>query len=405
MQRFYLRTGKFGKKYFILMFFVQSCYAVGYQENNHHPVFSELCRTLDNAHIEPNTKLEPIFKGIDAQTSSEDFHSVMAQLLPAGVNGSAFASARFMHTQPLDRIMGRLEAFRLGVNTFRAKTGYAAGDMLEDMGSYGPMLLGNVMRQADRDGILGFTATTGGFGFLGDVPIDRCRVGWAVSYANGAVKQNGRTGNNTVIDNIQGAIYGSTQYGPLFFDGVVALGVNRYTGKRNLIFLQQPLTATAKYNGTQYTGKVRGGFTIPVSSLEISPLATLQYSHLNQGAYMETGAPGANLSVSATQANVLQLGLGARVADISQGDDFLPEIHVLYLVDSKSPNLRVTSQFIDGGGSFITTAPPAPKSGVNVGGSLAMMMSDQLLIFGSYDLEAKKSFISQSVALKFKYLF
>jgi outer membrane autotransporter protein len=109
--------------------------------------------------------------------------------------------------------------------------------------------------------------------------------------------------------------------------------------------------------------------------------------------------------VSASQVNGLRFGIGGRLMDISQPDEFLPEVHVFYICDAKRPNLIVTSRFADGGGAFVAQGPLQPKSGINVGASITAMMSDQFLLTGSYDFEGKANFTSHSASVKFRWLF
>ena len=186
-------------------------------------------------------------------------------------------------------------------------------------------------------------------------------------------------------------------------DGLLSLGVDSYHGVRNIAVTTQ--TAISKYQGMQYGGKLKAGFTLPIYTIEISPMGTVQYSALTQQGYIETGAYGANLSVSPVQVNQIQIGLGGRIAEVSQ-DDFLPELHVLCLYDTEPPKFQVTSQFIDvGGGSFIVTGVNQARAGINVGRSITTLMTEQFMVIASYDLEAKKGFMDQSVLVKFKWLF
>ncbi|HQY22570.1 MAG TPA: autotransporter outer membrane beta-barrel domain-containing protein, partial [Gammaproteobacteria bacterium] len=186
-------------------------------------------------------------------------------------------------------------------------------------------------------------------------------------------------------------------------DSVLSVGLNNYHGKRNMPLFN--VTATSAYTGFQYGAKVKGGFTIPCGQAEISPTAGVQYMHLNVGQYTEKGAEILNQQVSSTQISTVRAMLGARLADRSQEEDFFPEIHAFYLVDLKNPDVLITSRFVAGGGSFVSKSALPPKAGINVGASLTALVTDDFVISGGYDLEAKKSFRSHSASLKFKFLF
>ncbi len=378
-----------------------------YQVFNDVPALTGVAEQLDR--LIDDDKFNPILGTIDQIESKSEYEDVLAQLAPTGLDGVYTAAAESLEGGA-DQAFLRLDTARaMGTTgalarTGYIRTGYAAGDMMENQGAYGPIVFGNSTKQDNRAGLAGYNATTAGFGFLGDVPIlDYYRVGAGITYANSVVKQSNNTGSNTRIGSTQGMAYGSATYGPLFLDGVLSAGVNSYSGKRNMPAFGQ--TATSSYHGFQYGGKVKGGFTIPFYQAEISPTAGVQYMRLTVGQYTEKGAGLLNQSVSSIQTSNVRVSLGARLADRSQEEDFFPEIHAFYLVDVKNPQVTITSRFVAGGGSFESKSVMPPKAGINVGASLTALLTDSFVISGGYDLEAKKSFRSHSASLKFKFLF
>lgn len=378
-----------------------------YQAFNDVPALAGIAKQLDD--LIDDDKFNPVLGTIDQIESKSEYEDVLAQLAPTGLDGVYTAAAENL-SGGADQAFLRLDTARaMGTTgalarTGYIRTGYAAGDMMENQGSYGPIVFGNSTKQDNRAGLAGYNATTAGFGFLGDVPIlDYYRVGLGITYASSSVKQSNNTGSNTKIGSTQGMAYGSATYGPLFLDGVLSAGVNSYTGKRNMPAFGQ--TATSNYHGFQYGAKAKTGFTIPIYQAEISPTAGVQYMHLNVGQYTEKGAGILNQSVSSIQTSNVRVSLGARIADRSQEEDFFPEIHAFYLVDVKNPQVTITSRFVAGGGSFESKSAVPPKAGINVGASLTALLTDSFVISGGYDLEAKKSFRSHSASLKFKFLF
>lgn len=376
-----------------------------YQDVNVIPALEGIARGLDG--LITNDQFNPVLGFLDSVTSQSQYEAILEELAPAGLDGLYGVSMEGLGGA--DQALLRLDTIRtMGTQGVLAKTGYSrgysAGDMLEDQGSYGPIVFGNSAKQESRNGLPGYNAVTAGFGFLGDVPLlEYFRVGLGLSYANSAVKQANNTGSNTTIGSTQGLAYGSATYGPLFLDSVLSVGLNNYHGKRNMPLFN--VTATSAYTGFQYGAKVKGGFTIPCGQAEISPTAGVQYMHLNVGQYTEKGAGILNQQVSSTQISTVRTMLGARLADRSQEEDFFPEIHAFYLIDLKNPDVLITSRFVAGGGSFVSKSALPPKAGINVGASLTALVTDDFVISGAYDLEAKKSFRSHSASLKFKFLF
>ncbi|HXH54281.1 MAG TPA: autotransporter domain-containing protein [Gammaproteobacteria bacterium] len=374
-----------------------------YKELNEVPALEGVAEALDG--LIKNNKFDPVLRIVDGATTQDEYKGMLEELAPNGLNGNLAPGAG-----AIDQALLRLEADRWGgasgvlARAGNTRTGYAAGDMMENRGSYGPIVFGNSTKQGTSNGLTGYNAVTGGFGFLGDVPIaEYFRVGLGASYANTAVKQSDNTGSNTTIGNTQGLAYGSATYGPLFLDSVLSVGMNNYHEKRNMPSFGQ--TATSAYNGFQYGAKVKTGFTIQYSQVEYSPMAAVQYMNLNIGRRTVKGAGILNQNVDATKTSTVRVSLGGRIAETSQQEDFFPEVHAFYLVDVKSPQLTVTSRFVAGGGSFVSKAAAPPKAGINVGASLTALVSEDFAISGGYDLEAKKSFRSHSASLKFKFLF
>jgi len=351
------------------------------------------------------SSFENILFLLDQQSSAAGVQSILESLLPEEAKGGVLETGIIGFRLPLEEIIGpggRTDQLRAGLDRF--KTGYNAGDAADSQGSYGPMFFGSSAKQGNRNGISGYNVTNLGFGFLADAPVlEYCRVGVAATYSGNSVRRSGPSRNLTIINSAQGFLYGSITYGPLFLDGTVSIGHNNYRGTRNL--KQLGFSATSNYQGNQYGGKARGGFIIPVSGVEISPLGTVEYIALNRGGYTEKGAQNLSLTVNSRQASNTQIGVGVRIAETSQAEDFLPEIHALYLHDVKQASLQVTSQFVGGGGAFVSKGPLPAKSGVNVGASLSARLLDDLLVTSAYDFESKKGFKSHSASIKFRKLF
>lgn len=346
-----------------------------------------------------------IFQTLDELPTVGQVESALQQLAPI-VNGGIIFTA--LETQKLnfDKIMTRLSSLQASADIL--KTGYVAGDFIGKNAmsfrpTLGPIFFGNSITQQSVDNVDGYTSTTGGFGIIGDMPIN-CflKVGAAVSYATSGVK-NANSGDTIYINNVLGSIYAKLEYGTPFVDFMGSLGQNSYRTNRNITFLG--LTAMGRYTGVQASGKVRVGVPIPIWTLEITPLAWYLYTRLNNRQYTETGAGAANLLYPGQHITAGEFAFGIRLADISEPELFYPEIHAMVLQFSKTPSLNVTSQFTGGGPAFITTGPTVPKTAGNIGGSIAAVLRQSLILIAAYDYEARKNYASHSVSLKLKYMF
>ncbi len=378
-----------------------------FKEVNTNPVLEGVSGALDElaqlSITDPSiTDTFPILGIIGGQTSVENVEALYNQLIPDEVNGGLFANSIVVQNLVLEKIIGRLDALRLGFNS--VESGLNAGDVIEGRGSYGPMIFGNSVRQSGRGGLSGYSSDTSGFGFFADAPMsDVFRLGGAISYARSRVQRLDHTENVTVVQNVQTMVYGSLQYRNLFLDGLFSYGYNMYRGRRNLPIIDS--TAMSRYRSSQFGGKVQSGFSIPLYSVEISPTAAVQFAHVNRATYQEAGPRGAGLEVSNRQASTVQLALGGKLVNISESDDFLPELHVFYLHDLKQSKLEVTSKFLNGGSAFVSEGPKLPKGGVNVGLNITSFLSESTLVELGYDLYLKRGFTSQSASFKFRWIF
>jgi autotransporter-associated beta strand protein len=373
---------------------------------NSIPALNGIAQGIDG--LAGNDMFNPLLDILNQQTSQHAFENKLEQLAPTGLNGIHTVIAQGLGGS--EQILLRLDTMRtMGTGgalarTGYTRTGYAAGDRMDDRGSFAPVIFGNSTKQVMSAGLSGYNALTGGFGFLGDTPIlEYFRVGLGATYGNTVVKQSNSTGSNITIGSTEGLAYGSATYGAVFLDAVLSAGINNYHGKRNITFVGP--TATSAYRGFQYGAKVKTGFAIPCYQVEISPMAAVQYMHLNVGQYTEKGAGILNQHLNAMQTNTVRLSLGGRIANKFQEGKFFPEFHAFYLADVKNPQVIITSRFVDGGGSFNSQSVALPKRGVNVGASITAVVSDNFRLSGGYDLEAKKSFCSHSASLRFKFLF
>ena len=180
-----------------------------------------------------------------------------------------------------------------------------------------------------------------------DVPIGpETRAGVGLGYARSVI--DGKLFSaNTDFNTYQATAYISHEQGPWFVNGDASFGWNDYSGTRNIILPGLNLTAKANYSGQDYTAFATTGYHFFVEEFTITPLASLQYTHVNLGAYTETGADSVNLNVNSQSYNFLESRLGVKVArpvPVTSGA-FVPEVHFNWLHELNNPTLTNTAAF------------------------------------------------------------
>jgi len=89
---------------------------------------------------------------------------------------------------------------------------------------------------------------------------------------------------------------------------------------------------------------VRRGFHLFAQGFTTTPLASLQYNHLDLGAYAETGAGTIDLNVNAQHYDLRESGLGVTVARsfLGSGGTYVPEARFKWLHELSNPAFQIS---------------------------------------------------------------
>jgi uncharacterized protein with beta-barrel porin domain len=264
--------------------------------------------------------------------------------------------------------------------------------------------------QDNKDDLNGYKANTWGTMLSIETPvICGFRAGLGGGYAYTDLDER-KYGNNTNIHNYQGTVYFSYDPNAWFLDGGFSFGWNRYDGKRHINFAEVNRTARAKYNGKEYTGFAATGYRYTYNCFDITPIASVLYSHLHLDAYTEKGAQSLNLHINKQHYNYLESSLGAKVEYLYQTrcGTFIPEIHSFWLHDFYTRGLHANATFTWIGaanGSFNNIGPRFDKNTWNMGGSITCFAGDRFSFLVLYDYERSKSYFDHQVMLEASYEF
>jgi len=136
-------------------------------------------------------------------------------------------------------------------------------------------------------------------------------------------------------------------------------------------------TAFAKYGGEDFTGFVTTGYHLFTDGVTVTPLVSLQVTHLNLDGYTETGAGDIDLQVAAQSYSFLESGLGVNVArpfDLDDGRDILPEVHFKWLHEFLNQNPLNTAVFTATGSTpFVTSGLSTAPDTLNIGTGLTLL--------------------------------
>ncbi len=146
---------------------------------------------------------------------------------------------------------------------------------------------------------------------------------------------------------ITGSRYIGHAIGPWFVNGNVSFGWNDYSENRNISFPGLNRTATGGYSGQDYAAFATTGYHFYTQGLTITPLASLQYTHVNLGSYSEGGAGDTDLKVNAQSYDFVESGLGVVARPFAyQSVTYVPEaFHFMWFHELSNPLLQNTAAF------------------------------------------------------------
>ncbi|HVY07005.1 MAG TPA: autotransporter domain-containing protein [Burkholderiales bacterium] len=262
-------------------------------------------------------------------------------------------------------------------------------------------------QQDQRNGVDGYTASTGGIAVGADTAIgagNTTRVGIALSYASSEIDDDGvNDGNTTKVDSYQATLYGSYAMPTWYVNGALGLGLHKYDTLRIVTVGAVRDNATANHDGTQYSARVEGGLPMKLGNNMLVPVASLQYSHLDQEAYTESSTAGTALAVDKSRTDSIRSGLGAKmIFDMSEPDSRMAvELRAIWLHEFGDTSQDSTAKFAAGGTSFTTSGADIGRDSANLGIGMRFTSANgrqQVLV--SYDAEIRDQYIGHTAMLQ-----
>ena len=240
--------------------------------------------------------------------------------------------------------------------------------------------------QGAQDGFTGYNSTILGTMIGIDTPVDALafggvtRVGFGIGYANTTI--DGKTVSaNTDSNTYTATAYIGHEQGPWFVEGDLSFGWNDYTESRNVLVPGTvDSTANGNFSGQTYTAFATTGYRLFAQGFTVTPLVSLQYTHMNLDSYAEsgaqTGAAGLNLSVNSQSYDFLESGLGVTAARaFSSGNGtYVPEVLFKWFHELVNPRLQNTfAEALFPSQSFTLQGPRTAADTLNPGVGLTFL--------------------------------
>lgn len=317
-----------------------------------------------------------IVGSINALTDPTAVVNAVAQLAPAS-SDLATPLVTFQGTQQFQNLLMRHLDTVLCGDTTRPREDPAACKGTDQKAGFWIKAFGLAADQGStQQGYQGYTASVVGTAIGYDVPIGpNTRVGAALGFANNTITAKGFD-NNTNFNTYDLTAYIGHQQGQWYIDGDLSFEENEYNTTRNVSFPGVNRSAQGSFDGQAYTAFATTGYHLPLQQFTITPLASLQYSHINVGNYTETGGGDINLAVNARSYDYVESGLGVKAArDFAyDGLVFSPDIHGKWFHEFDNPVLVETAAFaVPGSPSFTTPGLKTADNTFNVGAGIEIL--------------------------------
>ncbi len=273
--------------------------------------------------------------------------------------------------------------------------------------------LGDYAHQDPRGFSNGYNATSWGAYGGADIPLnignDSLRIGVGSGYGQTFVRSKDSSGRND-IDSIPWTSYFSyknSKY-PLYLDAAFTFIYNIYNASRAVtVGTLTQRTASADYNGQQYSGYLEGGYSFFYRNLIMTPLVSFQYMHLHTTSYTETDADALNLTVNSQDYDMALTGFGVRAAyplTLKYGT-FTPDLHAKWLYDWVGDNQATTAAFAGGGTAFPTSGFRAARSGYDMGTKVSFKTKYNVSLDMDYDFLLKAQYYEHYGSVTVRYSF
>ncbi|HEX3882272.1 MAG TPA: autotransporter-associated beta strand repeat-containing protein, partial [Stellaceae bacterium] len=255
----------------------------------------------------------------------------------------------------------------------------------------------------------GFTSSTGGFLGGYDRPVGpNVYLGVAGGYLHSAVGEHS-TSNGTE-DSARFAVYGGALLGPSLLSGTAGYAHDWLNTQRGITGIG---TASESHGADEATAAAQWSLPQPIRGLSggvatLTPKVGLQFVHLSEAAFADTGASGFDLSAGGHGTDSLQPYIGAALSQkmtSESGTVITPELRLGYAYEALS-NARLLTVTTASGASFPVTGVAPSRSQVTAGIGLTMTAGPNMSLYADYDaLLPTGNITSQTVQAGFRWRF
>jgi outer membrane autotransporter protein len=219
-------------------------------------------------------------------------------------------------------------------------------------------------------------------------------VGLAGGYSHDNAGVGG-PGANGAVDAYQIGGYGGYVSGPWHLDSILSYGF-LHTDTKRFINVPGPMPiyqeADGKYNGGVLSLSAEGGYAFKLNCLTVEPTIGLDYAHLFQGGFSETGtaSDGNNYGLNVNHVNMdsVRSELGVRLAaqfGKPDGVQIIPALHGVWEHEFADRYADLNANFVGGSGDFVVRGVELGADTAVLGAGLTVGFNKSIQGFANYN--------------------
>ena len=228
-------------------------------------------------------------------------------------------------------------------------------------------------------------------------------LGLGAGYTHDSADVGGPDANGSV-EAYQVGGYGGYINGPWHLDGILSYGYLHSDTTRFINVGSISQAANGSYDGGVFSLSTEGGYAFKLNWLTAELSIGLNYAHLWQDAFTESGSSGGNnygLNVNSMDMNSVRSTLGVRLgAQLGQPDrvQFMPSLHTLWAHEFADRYADVNASFVGGSGTFDTHGVELDADTALLGGGLTVAFNKAIQCFVNYDASLNSKLTSSTVS-------
>lgn len=318
--------------------------------------------------------------------SQANLETQVKKLAPIA-NASYSQAAIGANTLVNNTVSGRMADLR-GDSTAGQTAGLSSGDEIARNGAWAKVIASTATQK--QDGMYdGYKTNSGGLAagidhqFKNDIT-----AGLALGYTSTNIdQQDFRSGDSADTKSYNIVAYAGKDFENAYVEGALSYAMHNTQGTRATAVGR---TAQSDIDANQYTAHTSAGYRFNIQdSATVTPFLALDYTHLTQDAYTETGAGAINLNVSELSTSRTTVGGGVKLGSkIESGSTTLsPELKLATYHISGGNDTDIAAQYVGGGEKFVTPGNDLNNMMYNIGLGLKAQISDNTTLGFAVDYD------------------